>query len=485
MFTGRKKKKLEAMSKAELIFVPAPGVGHIVSTIEFAKTLILRDDQIQVTILVMKLPITPFIDAYTKSLTASQPNIRLIDLPQVDLPSSELLAKSVESYICAVIESYKPHVHKIVSDIVSSRSSSDSVPVAGIILDFFCVSMIDIGDELGLPSFIFLTSGSAFLSLMLYLPSRHQQIGAEFTFSDSDVIIPGFANPVPPRVLPGALFNKHGGYAAYITVAQRFKDAKGIIVNTFTELESHSLESLHDGQNPKIYPVGPVLNLIGHPHPDMDHSQWDKIRNWLDEQPDSSVVFLCFGSGGSFGVSQVKEIALGLKQSGYRFLWSMRVPPGEDEASKLKNPEEMLPEGFLEGIEGRGMVCGWTPQVEVLAHEAIGGFVSHCGWNSILESFWYGVPIVTLPIYAEQQLNAFTLVKELGLAVELKLDYRSNGDVVKAEEVERAVRCVMESENEVRKKVKDLAGMARKAVMDGGSSSTSITELIKDLRKYV
>ncbi|KAJ9172484.1 hypothetical protein P3X46_015714 [Hevea brasiliensis] len=473
------------MSEAELIFVPAPGVGHIVSTIEFAKSLILRDNQILVTILVMKLPITPFIDAYTKSLTASQPNIRLINLPQVDLPSPELLAKSVESYICAVIESHKPHVQKIVSDIISSRSSSDSFPVAGIILDFFCVSMIDIGDELGLPSFIFLTSGLGFLSLMLYLPSRHEQIGTEFSFSDSEVLIPGFANPVPPRVLPEAVFNKHGGYAAYVKIAQRFKDAKGIIVNTFTELESHALESLRNGQNPKIYPVGPVLNLKGHPHPDMDHGQWDKTKKWLDEQPESSVVFLCFGSAGAFSISQVKEIALGLEQSGYRFLWSMRVPPVQDEVPKFKNPEEMLPEGFLQGIEGRGMICGWVPQVEVLAHKAIGGFVSHCGWNSILESFWYGVPIVTLPIYAEQQLNAFTMVKELGLAVELKLDYRANGDLAKAEEVERAVKCVMESDNEVRKKVKDVAGMARKAGMEGGSSSTSILELIKDFKKFV
>ncbi|EEF36747.1 UDP-glycosyltransferase 71K1 [Ricinus communis] len=471
------------MGKAELIFIPAPGVGHIVSTIEFANSLIKQDGQLFITILVMKLPITPFLDAYTKSLTASQPNINLIDLPQVDLPSLQLFKKSVESYVVDLIDRYKPHVKNVVTDIMSSRTSSDSVSVVGIVLDFFCGCMIDIGNEMGLPSFIFLTSGSGFLNLMLYLPSRHEQIGTEFSSSDPDVSIPGFVNSVPVTVLPAAVFNTDGGYDAYIKVAQRFKDAKGIIINTFTELEPYAIEPFNNGQAPKVYPVGPVLNLKGQPHPDMNRSQWDKIMEWLDEQPESSAVFLCFGSAGFFNVPQVKEIALGLEQSGCKFLWSLRVPLIQDEGTQIiKKPEEMLPEGFLERVEGRGMVCGWAPQVEVLGHKAIGGFVSHCGWNSILESLWHAVPIVTLPIYAEQQLNAFTMARELGLAVDLKLDYRPNGEIAKAEEVERALKCLMDSDSEVRKKVKDMAGMARKAGMEGGSSFNSILQFIEDIK---
>uniref|UniRef100_A0A2N9IEG8 Uncharacterized protein n=1 Tax=Fagus sylvatica TaxID=28930 RepID=A0A2N9IEG8_FAGSY len=127
------------------------------------------------------------------------------------------------------------------------------------------------------------------------------------------------------------------------------------------------------------------------------------------------------------------------------------------------------------------MICsGWALQVEVLAHKAIGGFVSHCGWNSILESLWHGVPIVTWPIYAEQQLNAFRMVRELGLAVEMRLDYRKGADLVLADEIERAVRGVMDG-IEVRKKVKEMGEMARKAVMEGGSSFISIGQLIEDM----
>uniref|UniRef100_A0A2N9GHA1 Uncharacterized protein n=1 Tax=Fagus sylvatica TaxID=28930 RepID=A0A2N9GHA1_FAGSY len=230
-----------------------------------------------------------------------------------------------------------------------------------------------------------------------------------------------------------------------------------------------------DGQTPPIYAVGPVLDLKCPPNPELDKAQGDNIMKWLDDQPPLSVVFLCFGSMGSFGADQVKEIALGLEGSGHRFLWSLRMPTPTPFA------DDVLPEGFLDRIKGKGMICsGWAPQVEVLAHKAIGGFVSHCGWNSILESLWHGVPIVTWPIYAEQQLNAFRMVRELGLAVEMRLDYRKGADLVLADEIERAVRGVMDG-IEVRKKVKEMGEMARKAVMEGGSSFISIGQLIEDM----
>ncbi|MBN8156931.1 hypothetical protein J0J30_23310, partial [Vibrio vulnificus] len=93
-------------------------------------------------------------------------------------------------------------------------------------------------------------------------------------------------------------------------------------------------------------------------------ARWTKITEWLDEQPESSVLFLCFGSAGYFSVPQVEEIALGLEKSGHRFLWCLRATP----EIHVKNLEEMLPKGFLERIGERGIVCGWAPQVEVLGH---------------------------------------------------------------------------------------------------------------------
>ena len=105
------------------------------------------------------------------------------------------------------------------------------------------MSVIDVGRELSLPSYLFLTANVGFLSLMLCLPSRHDQIGTEFSESDPKFLIPGIINPVPSGVLPLAAFNKDGGYAAYLKVAQRFRDTKGIIVNTFRELEPYALDT--------------------------------------------------------------------------------------------------------------------------------------------------------------------------------------------------------------------------------------------------
>ncbi|KAF5959819.1 hypothetical protein HYC85_001028 [Camellia sinensis] len=150
----------------------------------------------------------------------------------------------------------------------------------------------------------------------------------------------------------------------------------------------------------------------------------------------------------------------------------------------------MLPNGFIERTRGKGMVCRWAPQAEVLAHKAIGGFVSHCGWNSNMESLRNGVPLVMSPVYAAQQLNAFAMVRESGVAVEMRLDYHGGGfgvggdgggDLVMAKEIERAVRCVMVSDSDARDKVKEIGEKSKKALVDGGSSFNKIGRLMEDM----
>ncbi|XP_058761471.1 UDP-glycosyltransferase 71K2-like [Vicia villosa] len=452
----------EMKKKSELIFIPAPGIGHLVSSLEFAKLLINTHTNLSITVLCIKFPGILISDSYIKAALASEPQIQLIDLPEVQPPPEELL-KSPEFFILTVMESLIPHVKAAIQTILSDK-------IVGLVLDYFCVSMIDVGNELGIPSYLFLTSSVGFLTLMLSLQNRR----IEDVFDDSDpdhqFLIHGLSIPVPCNVLPEAFFNKHGGYVAYYTFAERIRDTKGIIVNTFSELEQYSIDALsnHEEKTPPIYAVGPLLDLKGNPNPSLDKAQHNMILKWLDEQPNKSVVFLCFGSlGVSFVPSQIREIALGLKNSGVRFLWSVKSPP----------------EGFLEWmeLEGKGMTCEWAPQVEILGHKAIGGFVSHCGWNSILESLWFGVPILTWPIYAEQQLNAFRMVKEWGVAVELRVDYRRGSDNVVAEEIEKGLKKLMDRDNIVHKKVQEMKEKARNAVASGGSSFISVGKLIDNI----
>ncbi|XVF46722.1 hypothetical protein PTKIN_Ptkin03bG0051000 [Pterospermum kingtungense] len=342
------------MKKVELIFIPTPVVGHQVSNMEFAKHLIHRDDRIRITVLSLKWLQSAVLDAYTKLLAASLPDrIQFIDVPKVEPPSIDPL-KSSASYVYAVIQSYIPLVRNVVSNIVSRTR------VAGLVLDLFCAPMIDVATELDLPAYIYVTSNAAYLGLMFYLPIRHSQNSSEFEISDPENLIPGFVNPVPSCVLPTAVYNKDGGYTAYVKIAERFMDAKGIMINTFEELEPYAVNCFSNGQYPPIYPVGPVLHLNGLPHPELDLGQREMVMKWLDYQPQSSVVFLCFGSFGlgRFEEPQVKEMALGLEQSGCRFLWSLRVPPPPQKDAPgivhYKKPEDMLPEGYRERIQGGG-----------------------------------------------------------------------------------------------------------------------------------
>ena len=143
-----------------------------------------------------------------------------------------------------------------------------------------------------------------------------------------------------------------------------------------------------------------------------------------------SEVVVTSSTMGWFGEKQVREIAVALERSCHRFLWSLRRPShlGHMNCSppeEFKNLEEILPEGFLDRTAKIGKIIGWAPQTAVLGSHAIGGFVTHCGWNSILESVWFGVPTAAWPIFAEQQFNAFQMVEEeLGLAVNIRKECR-------------------------------------------------------------
>ncbi|KAI4305543.1 hypothetical protein L6164_028904 [Bauhinia variegata] len=467
------------MKKTDLVFIPAPGSGHLYSAIEFANLLVERDQRLSITVLVM-MKFSEKVNT-TKLASASHSNLSFIELPHVEPPPRELMFKSTEKYVTDFIDSHRT----CVKDAIVNHVLPNSHNLFGFLVDWFCSSMIDVANELRLPSYVFYPGGACSLAFMLHVLHRHDLVGREFQESESESIVPGYINPIPVNFLPALVFNKEGGYNCFVNLGRRLQESKGIIVNTFQDLESHVISSLisayHDLS--PLYTVGPLINHKIDQSPMRSKNDHDEIMKWLDEQPESSVVFLCFGSAGCFGVPQLKEIALGLERSGHRFLWSIRIA-SEDIFKPIENIEHkvILPEGFLDRTRGRGFICGWAPQVKVLGHKAVRGFVSHCGWNSILESLWFGVPILTWPQYAEQQLNAFELVKELGLAFELKLDSRMFSDeIVKGDEIAQAVKCLMEEDSEVRKRVKDMSVKSRKALITGGSSYATVGHWIETM----
>ncbi|VFQ75557.1 unnamed protein product [Cuscuta campestris] len=471
----------------ELVFIPAPGMGHLFSAVEMAKLLLHKNrrDDLSISLLIMRSPFDSKVNSYVESLataTDDGPSPSRLKFVLLSAPAMNSDPKRKNPFR-SLIDSHRQSVRDWINEFRTS-SSGPSFKLGGVVVDMFCVSMMEVADEFGIPSYVYYTSGAAFLGLHLHLQSLRDCCGVdvtEFKDSDPDLKVPTYTKTFPVKLLPGVILEKDGGSDVFLDVGKLIRTAKGIIVNTFFELEEHALETLskEESELPPLYPVGPVLNLqsdkIG---------ESEEIFGWLDNQPESSVVFLCFGSGGSFPEPQVKEIARALERSGHRFLWALRRPPakGSFYPGDYSSVEEVLPEGFTERTKSTGKVIGWAPQAAVLAHASVGGFVSHCGWNSTLESVWFGVPMATWPIYAEQQANAFEIVTEIGTGVELKMDYKKPmmGDpdqfpeTVDAETIEAGIRKLMDdgpAAAAARKKAKEMKEKSRKALEEGGSSS--------------
>ncbi|XP_027170198.1 anthocyanidin 3-O-glucosyltransferase 2-like [Coffea eugenioides] len=468
------------MEKSVLVFIAAPVMGHLAQSVQLAKLMLEKNNQLSVLVLVMKVPIDPEGTIKVQNIISgcSVERLHFHHLPTPENTNNWSSNRGL--FMNQLVEFQKPHVREIASKIEG---------LSGFILDFGTATSIDVAEEFQVPSYIFCTSGAAYFGLMLHVQSLqddHNQDTIELFKTSEELIVPSFVQPVPISVLPTATTDKLQ-WSVRMRRYQYYRKPKGVIMNTFSELEDHALNSfLKDsayGKSglPQIYPVGPILNRS-----EMNLKSHSQTIEWLDKQPQNSVVLVSFGSLGSFDLDQVKEIASGLEQSGHRFLWVLRRPPTEKGGfpDEYENVELVLPKGFLDRTASIGKVVGWVPQLAVLSHPAVGGFVSHCGWNSILESIWCGVPIATWPLAAEQQLNAFQLVKELGIAVEISLDYneaKEHQELLRAEEIGKGVMDLMDGNNEMRKRVKEFSEKSRAAVQENGSSHLCFENLVQTI----
>ncbi|CAL4936554.1 unnamed protein product [Urochloa decumbens] len=170
-----------------------------------------------------------------------------------------------------------------------------------------------------------------------------------------------------------------------------------------------------------------------------------EVVQWLDSQPPKSVIYVALGSEAPLTANNLHELALGLELAGVRFLWAFRKPSGMSSAPGTGAAGELLPTGFEQRTRGRGLVwSGWVPQVAVLAHAAVGAFLTHCGWGSTIESLVFGRPMVLLPFIVDQGLIARTMA-ERGVGVEVA---RDDGDGSFGRDgVAEAVRRVMVEED--------------------------------------
>ncbi|XP_047944996.1 putative UDP-glucose flavonoid 3-O-glucosyltransferase 3 [Salvia hispanica] len=462
----------ETKAKTTLIFVPLPVLSHLLASIKLANLLTDRDHRLSITILILNLQLDPKISSHLKN----SPNSR-VHFVHLERDESD---KSPKSSLIQIVSSQKSAVKS------AAAAASAGSNLAGFIFDILCSSMMDVAAELAAPSYIFFTCGAAGLGLLFRLSDlirRRDRALKDYLDSDAAIPAPTFVNPVPAKVWPAMAFANEAGF---LDLTDRLRSVSGIVVNTFLELEAHAVAALAgDAAAPAVYPVGPLLQDEAEPADEAARRRRAEVLGWLGEQPESSVAFLCFGTNGHFGAAQVAEIAAALERSGTRFLWSLRKPPSKETGAGIgeyADPGTVLPDGFLDRTAGAGRVIGWAPQMAVLSHRAVGGFVTHCGWNSILESVSCGVPMAVWPMYAEQQMNAFQLVRELEIAVEIKMDYRKDSPrLVAADRIEKGIRELMDLDNKIHANVKELKEKSKSALLENGSSSNFVRSFIENV----
>ncbi|KAJ3700105.1 hypothetical protein LUZ61_003810 [Rhynchospora tenuis] len=254
--------------------------------------------------------------------------------------------------------------------------------------------------------------------------------------------------------------------------------AAGIILNTFDDLEHEALQAILS-RLPNTYTVGPISPLVhcipkSDPIASIGSNLWKEdtgCMEWLDKQAAGSVVYVNYGSITTMTAEQLLEFAWGLAFSRHPFFWVLR-------GDVVKGSGAVLPKEFLEEIEGRGVIVGWCNQEDVLAHPAIGGYLSHCGWNSTIESIYEGVPMICWPFFAEQPTNCKYLCNQWGMGIEV-------GGNVKRDEVEAVARELMEGEKgkEMRKRAREWKDKARAAINVGGSSYRNLEKLAEQMNQ--
>ncbi|OAY65830.1 UDP-glycosyltransferase 90A1 [Ananas comosus] len=351
-----------------------------------------------------------------------------------------------------------------------SESLRRPTPPSLLVADAFLFWAHAAAAELGVPSVVFNGMGAfaSAVSLAVTVHKPHAGVasrlepfpvhpfpGLRLTRAD---LAPPFDDPDPKGPL----------WDFIVEVRAATRTCRGTLVNTFYELEPLYVDRWTRDLGVRAWCVGPLC-LARDAGPGPDRSP---VMDWLDSRLAAGrpVLYVAFGSQARLPPAQAEQLAAGLDRSGLDFLWAVR--PGEPE----------LPQ-----VGERGRVVGeWVDQVQILAHGSVRGFVTHCGWNSVLESLSCGVPMLTWPMMAEQCLNAKFVVEELraGLRLRLRPSGAADETSVAAEDVERMAKELIlgETGKQAAARAEELKAMARQAMESGsGSSWTALATMIHDV----
>ncbi|XP_047319228.1 UDP-glycosyltransferase 92A1-like [Impatiens glandulifera] len=373
---------------------------------------------------------TPLNLPYIQSCLPPSSSIRLLTIPfhgaDHGLPketekTDNLPPHILYNFIMATI-SLKPAF----TDLMISLSDDIADQPLCIISDMFFGWVSHVARQLGAFHLIF-CGGGGFgfacyysLSMMMNLPHLIKSNSDHQFFSLPDFQEAGQIHftQVSPKLLAAGESDSEEDHLWINFVKKRLAEwtqSDGILINSVEEIDRLGLDYFRRVIKRPVWSIGPILSL-GTPAADDE----ELYLKWLDSKPEKSVLYISFGSQYIISATQMVELAKALQVSDKNFIWVMRKPLGFDENSDF-NMKKTLPEEFMQHVElGRGLLIEkWAPQVEILSHKSTSAFMSHCGWNSVLEALVSGVPIIGWPLAAEQCLNAKYLEECVGVCLEV------------------------------------------------------------------
>ncbi|KAJ4827456.1 hypothetical protein Tsubulata_032976 [Turnera subulata] len=467
--------------KPHAVLIPFPAQGHINPFLNLAK--LLHFQGFHITFVHTEFNYQRILNSGGPDALSGLDDFRFETISDGLSPTSQRGIEDLQN-MCITLPD---HGRLSFRDLIVKLNASADVPdVSCIVSDGVMSFTVEVSHELGIPEMILFTpSGCAMLA---YLHFEELKRKGYIPLKDDSCLTNGYLDTVidwipamngvrlkdfPSFIRttdPQDIFLHHN----FVSIHNSMK-AKGIILNTFDELEQEVLDAIKT-RFPVLYTIGPLSML--HQHVSLTHLKsiksnlWkedNECLKWLDAREHQSVVYVNYGSIITLTQEQLKEFGWGLANSKYPFLWAIRP-------DLLDGSDQFISNEFMDEIRGRGLLVGWCPQEKVLGHISVGGFLTHCGWNSTLESISQGVPMICWPFFGDQQTNCQYTCGKWGIGMEI------DGEV-KREKVERVVRELMEGVKgkEMRAKAREWRAKAEVATRPGGSSHTNFHMLVKDL----
>ncbi|KAI9198748.1 hypothetical protein LWI28_021526 [Acer negundo] len=480
------------------VLIPLLCPGHLLPMVDIAR--LLAQHGVKITLIVTPLNAILFDKIINRDIESGL-SIQLLQIPfpcvEAGLPEgyedlSALPSRSLAINFFDALRMMQQPMEKFVEE-THPRPSC-------IISDRHLPWTIDITSKFGIPRLAF--DGTSCFSFMCSHNISISKVHENVT-SDSDYfVVPNLPDKIEltkaqvPSILNPDRITEKGFYEEMKAADMA---SYGLVINSFEELESRYVEECKKVKGDKVWCIGPVSlrnkeNIDKSQRCNKTSSNIDdqnQYLKWLDSWPSKSVIYACLGTLSCLTPLQLMELGLGLEASNRPFIWVIREDQKSSELEKFIREEE----GFEERTKNRGLVIqDWAPQVLILSHPAIGGFLTHCGWNSTLEGVCAGVPMITWPLLAEQFYNEQVIVKVLRIGETVGANVATKwgeedkyGVKVKSETIRKAIDLVMDEEEgeEKRKRTRELADLANKALEEGGSSYCNIRLLIKDIMQQV